>query len=304
MTSTDTLPIVRTPLYRRRWFLWVVGAAAVLVIAAGITVFASFLAWRNSPESALLDATQYAMKTPGSYHISAHDVDLTVITGNQRYGLNGTVRGVPIAAVLYGGMLYVKSSQPDKLYGMLMNTQPNEQLQTAIQAIAQTLKDKWIMINLQNTKLQAGQAQGAQCLVQAKDSLANNPHAWNEVQSVYLTHRFVGASNAGGGAFNVSLDGARAGDFLNALFKTDFYHSLTDCASSTVPATGMLNNLQATVTLSPQRSLQSVTARSQGKTTAVLTASYKDVPAIDLPTDSVSLDQLVVRYLQSFTSFL
>ena len=303
MTPTETPLIPAVPFYRKRWFLWTAGAIGALVIAITIAAFTLLALWRNSPESALLDAMQYAVKTPGSYHITTGDTNATVTVRDQRYGVKGTVEGVPIEAVLYGGTLSVKSSQPDKLYDLLMaNAKTNIVLQRIVQTIAAGVKDKWISVNLQSTRLQAGEAQTAQCLTQVKDSLANNPQGWRDLQSAYVAHRFVQAADPHENKYSVTLNGQKAVDFLATFSQTDFYQSLTNCNDAETPAADLLNKLQATFTLSEQRTIQSVTIRQANKSDINITANYTDVPSVNAPTDAISLDQLLVRSFQSFTS--
>ena len=305
MTPTETPPVSVVPLYRKRWFLWTIGAIGALVITVCAAVFVLLAMWRNSPESALLDAVQYAVKTPGTYHVMTSDVDATVTVRDQRYGIKGTLKGVPIEAVLYGGTLSVKSSQPDKLYDLLMaNAKTNTQLQAIVRTIAATVKDKWISINLQSTKLQTGEAQSAQCLAQVRDSLANSPQGWRDLQSAYAAHTFVQAADPYEGRYGVTLNGQKTVGFLNAFYETDFYQSLTDCGNLKTPAEDLLNKLQATFALSKERTIQSVTARQPNRPDVEITANYADVPSVVTPTDAISLDQLLVRYLQSFTSSL
>lgn len=322
MTPTETRPVA-VPFYRRRWFLWTAGAIGALVITVCIAVFALLAMWRNSPESALLDALQYAVKTPGVYHVTTSGVDATVTVRDQRYGIKGTLKDVPIEAVLYGGTLSVKSSQPDKLYDLLMaNAKTNTQLQAIVRTIAATVKDKWISINLQSTKLQTGEAQSAQCLAQVRDSLANSPQGWQDLQPVYATHRFVQASDPSGNNYSVTLNGQKTVDFLNAFYETDFYQSLTDCGNLKTPTVSLLNKLQVTFSLSKEqtirsvfvrqpksalseeRAIQSVIVRQPNQPDIKITANYTDVPSVVVPTDAISLDRLLVRYLQSFTSSL
>ena len=305
MTPTETPPVSAVPFYRRRWFLWTAGVIGALLITVCIAVFTLLAMWRNSPESALLDAMQYAVKTPGVYHVVADGVDATVTVRDQRYGVKGTVKNVPIEAVLYGGTLSVKSSQPEKLYDLLMaNAKTNTQLQAIVRTVAATVKDTWISVNLQSTKLQTGEAQSAQCLAQVRDSLAHSPQGWQELQPVYAAHRFVQASDPSGNNYSVTLNGQKTVDFLNAFYETDFYQSLTDCGSLKTPAASLLNELQATFTLSKQRTIESVTVRQPNRSDIKITPNYADVPSVVVPTDAISLDRLLVRYLQSFTSSL
>ena len=100
------------------------------------------------------------------------------------------------------------------------------------------------------------------------------------------------------------LDGQKTVDFLNAFYETDFYQSLTDCGNLKTPAASLLNKMQATFALSEERVIQSVIVRQPNQPDVEITANYANVPSVAVPTDAISLDQLLVRYLQSFTSSL
>lgn len=294
------------PLYRRRWFQLSVAVVGLLTIGGIVAAIMVFGVWKNSPERALLGAARHVAVAPGSYRVVTDTLDVTIVSQDRRYGLSGTVNDMPIEAVLYGGMLYARSSQPEKLYELFVGTarQPNQQLQAIIQAVAPALKDKWVMINLNNVTGQSQQLRGAQCAAQLRNSLAS-PAAWGQLQSVYMSHRFIQSVDRQGedSAYSMTIDGEKLAGFWSAVQQSGFFRALIECED--MPKSIGTQSLQAKVSIKEvdsQFMLQSAVFSMKGKELATVTAEYAEVPAIETPKDSTSIDQLVVRILQMFKS--
>lgn len=302
MNDGSTQPIIHIPWYRTRWFKRSLFGIVLLAIIAGGIAATVFTVWWNGPEKALLDAANYSLDHSGRYHVVAQKADVTVVVGEDKYSLEGTLDGVQLAAILDGSTLYVKSPEPVKLYQLLMGA--NGQLPAAAQTIATTVRDKWVAVNRDTVTLQAAGAQKMQCMVEEKESIATDPHARGQWRSTYLAHRFLSvqmAKKSNTTTYDVSVDTKTRQDFFAALLKTSFYQTLTNCSQTT----DILSSIEgaspvAQVMLTSKHVFQSATLNPRGQDPVHITASYSDVPKIVVPTDAMSLDQLLFGLLGSF----
>lgn len=303
MNDGSSQPIIHIPWYRMRWFKWLLASAVVLavVIAAVATVFLTM--WWNGPEKALLDATNYALAHDGQYHIASKQADINVTTGANDYAVDGTYDGLQFNAVLSGGLLYVKSSDPAKLYQLLMGA-GDKGLPAATQAIADSVRNQWVSVDLNTVTLQAQGAQDTLCVVEEKDGITNDPNARSQWRSAYLMHRFFNMQatrHADSTTYVISIDSKTRQDFFAALLKTSFYQGLKDCSQTT----DILSSIKATsplanVTMAAKHVFQSITVDPHGSDPVTITASYSHVPQVNVPASSTSFDQLAIRLLGSF----
>jgi|GEM_PF-6738802 len=304
MDKGSVQPIIHIPWYRTRWFKWSAFGAVLLAVIAIVAIAIFFALWWNGPEKALLDAANYSLEHDGKYHVTSKQSDLTVLVGDDKYEIDGTYDGLQLNAVLSGRTLYVKSPDPAKLYQLLMATDAS-QIPTAVQTIADSVRNKWIAINLDTVTLQAASAQHLQCFVEEKDSIASDTNARSQWRSAYLAHRFLSVKTTQkttATTYDVSVDTKARQDFFAALLKTSFYQELTNCSQKT----DILSSIEAvsplaSVTLTSKHVFESAIFDPQSASPTKITASYSNVPQIALPASSTSLDQLEFGLLSTFT---
>jgi hypothetical protein len=304
MAPELTAPITRVPLYHKRWFKRVVVAIVAALTVGALIAVILFLSWWNSPEKALLDAGDYMVKTPGLYHVSSRTMNLDVVIREYEYEAKGTLNGITIDAIYFGGNLYVKSPDPDALYKFFMGVDDSAKIPTVVQSIIPTVKDKWISINLQNVTLGSQNVLRMKCISEEREAISHSPDARRQWAATYLAHRFMNITTTKQGdqsLYQLSINGSARVDFFTALLKTSFYQSLLSCSKDSdilqnVPSSKVFAN----ITLSqPQHIPKSFVISPNTDITTTVTTNYLSVPDITIPTDAVSSDQLVIRYLQS-----
>ena len=307
MTPESRAPIIISPWYRKRWFKRLAVVSILILAVVSIMAVAAAVIWQNSSERKLLDAANYAVKTPGVYHVTAQATDLNVTLRDQMYAASGTINGMPIDAIFYSGMMYVKSPQPEKLYDFFMGSGKAGQLSIIARVLAPTIANKWISVNLSNITLESQNAQMIQCLSQEKESISHNPNARSQWASTYLGHRFLAISankKPLTTTYQVSVNHKTRADFFASLQKTSFYQSLTTCSKDT----DVLDSLggispAASVTLTNNHILQSMIIGPRSKNPVTVTANYKNVPSILVPTDAIGVEQLIIHSIGSLGNF-
>jgi hypothetical protein len=299
-------PIHSVPLYHRRWFRRTLVAAGITIVLVLLGVFFFFVNWWNSPEKALLDAADYMVNTPGAYHITAKNTDLTVTMEDGKYAASGTFQNVAMNAVFYGSTLYVKSPQPDKLYGFFMGSDAST-IPVVVKSILPTIQDKWVSINLNNMTLQSKNALTLQCIFQERDAIAHDPDARRQWGSIYLANRFMNiqtSTHPDATDYQVSIDKSSRTNFFKNLLSSSFYQSLTNCSKDTdVFASATVPSPVAIVTLSAQEHiLQKVVVDPHGTDPMTVVSNYGNLTPIVVPTNTISTDLLFIRYLESIGS--
>jgi hypothetical protein len=177
-------------------------------------------------------------------------------------------------------------------------------LPAATQTIADSVRNRWVSVNLNTVTLQSEGAQDILCVVEEKDGITNDPNARGQWRSAYLMHRFFNmqtTQHTDSMTYAISIDSKTRQDFFAALLKTSFYQGLKDCSQTTdilssIKATSPL----ATVTMTAKHVLQSIVVDPHGSDPVTITASYSHVPQVSVPTDSISFDQLAISLLGSF----
>jgi hypothetical protein len=303
MNDGSSQPIIHIPWYRMRWFKWLLVSVALVAVAIAAVATVFLAMWWNGPEKALLDATNYALAHDGQYHIASKQADINVTAGADNYAVEGTYHGLQFNAVLSGGLLYVKSPDPAKLYQLLMAANDTS-LPAATQTIADSVRNRWVSVNLNTVTLQSEGAQDILCVVEEKDSITSDPNARGQWRSAYLMHRFFNmqtTQHTDSMTYAISIDSKTRQDFFAALLKTSFYQGLKDCSQTTdilssIKATSPL----ATVTMTAKHVFQSIVVDPHSSDPVTITASYSHVPQVSVPTDSISFDQLAISLLGSF----
>ncbi len=299
MTPTDVT------WYRRRWFKVAIISLVATVILASLVIGVLFVKWNASPEKALFDASEHALKTPGTYQVKAKNIDIKVDVNGQKYAASGTVDGAKIDVVISSNTLYIKSPDLEKLYDMFLAESVPKLFQPQASSILPTLRDKWISMNLQSLPASSTTIANARCGFDGKEILAADNNSRQQVTGVYLAHPFLDINTSSlspdATKYRLSVDDKKFSSFYESFSKTGFYQSLTGCPQTTATQNSSnLKDVVATVILTQSANqLKSFSVVRSGSTIDV-TADYSKAPTITAPTTAVSYEQISNNILQSY----
>lgn len=287
--------------YRQRWVKWTAVVVVALAVLAAIIAAAAFAIWNNSPQKALLDATNYALKTPGVYHFTSDVADIDFTANHQQYAVTGTIDGVQVDAVVLTSTLYLKSSDPQHMYDLFTGSSPDK-TNSLTKSLLKTVKNRWVEINMSSPPIKATGIDATNCWVAGKDVLANDDRARQEVLATYLTHQFMTVSPQGQATYHLAFDSAKLSSFLASLSETQAYQSVPVCSQTlNLSQVEVPSGMAATVTLTADKhALSSIEFTDESGRPAKLTADYDKVPAVVIPADAVTLDELAGKVFQSF----
>ncbi|USN96948.1 MAG: hypothetical protein H6797_02025 [Candidatus Nomurabacteria bacterium] len=290
------------PWYRRRWarlsavvFVGIAVVAVVMSIVMAIT-------WNASAEKALLDATDYALKTPGTYHVQYGNLtNLTARVDGKKYAFDGTFDKTPVSIVIADGMLYAKSSDPQKLYETFVNPSKSSSAMSALlESILPNLKNHWISINLRTTS-SSSNIGGINCPLDIRDALTVDSSRQQLIE-VYAANPFLTVTRLNGSDYRVAIRSKKFSAFDKELVKSNVYQSLTSCPQeNNLIKDNLLIGGSVVLKLSQDHKLQSMTATSKS-VTAKVTADYGAVAKIITPSDSVDVGQIIGSVIQSLFS--
>lgn len=288
------------PWYRRRWVKLTAIIVAAVVIVVAIVAAVLLFVWNSSPQKALLDATTYALETPGTYHVTAASTDITFTSDNQKYAASGTVYGVPLDVVVLGDTLYLKSSDPERLYDVFVNSSSTASVAPLAQNVLAAIKDRWISFNLFSSPVKSTGISATSCFVNGRDVLVHDGAARQQIAMTYLPHQFMTIATQNQSTYRVAFDGPKLSAFMTDIAKTNVYQSLPSCTQAIDPThLPVPNGATATVTLNSKHILSSLILNDHGAQIAKVTAKYGAVPAITTPSNALSMDQLTNTVFQS-----
>lgn len=301
------LPVVlddtQTPWYRHRWVKWasIAGAVTTVIVVAVATFL--FVAWNASSEKALLDAADYALKNPGTYHVQTGGVaDLTVQTDGQKYALDGTLDTVPVSAVISGNMLYAKSSDPQLFYDTFLKPSSESKAAAALmKGILPNLKNRWISINLDSTSVSSTFFDTLRCLLNARIALTSNTSGRQQLVEAYGAHPFLSVVRSGASSYRLLVNGIKLSAFQKTLSTTDTPESLANCSQTLrLLKGGTFIGAAMTVTLSPTKhTLDSLVLGGKASGETKITTDYSKVSKITVPAGSIDISQILGSLIQT-----
>lgn len=286
------------PWYKRRWF-------RVGVLLLGLAFVAMWLGSSVlvKPDDVLLDAMEHALKTPGTYRVTSSVANGSLTVTRDSMSWSGSIGAVNVDAILTGDALYAKSPTPDGLYAMVGGG--SAELGSAIRALAGTVSNQWIKIDLHKNQLGPQMTRTLQCISGQKTVLQDHEDArrqWRDAlgnTSFWIVRKSTDSTATT--AYQLLMDAKARTEFLSGLQQTQYYQSVATCADSLdlsrIAADKWLN---ATVTLSqPAHVIQSVVVDlgTGGKMT--ITPNYQTPNQVVVPADAMTIDQLLINYLKS-----
>lgn len=298
-------PIIHYPWYRRPIVRRLLIAFAVLLVVITLVLVVLLLLWRTSPEGRFVDVANNFLYKPATYRIKADTFDMTVVANGQRYSSTGTYDGTKVDTVLEGRYLYVSSPNPERVYRFFAASESDTPLPGFVQSVIPSLRDKWIKLDLENSPISSQNILRTQCMLERRDLFASDIGAKREWIATYLAHPFLRFKKLQeaheSSRYEVSLDKEARSSFFDALMKTNFYLSQEFCARDT-DIVQIASELDPTahITISePEHLLKRMEVMQGGKPFITLDASYESVPAVVLPKDAVTVEELVNMFLQS-----
>ncbi len=294
---------------RKRWIKRLIIIAVAIVALLAATAIALFVWWSNSPQKALLDAADYAMRQQAAYTIEADNTALRLQVGDHLYRAEGTVNGLKVEAIVSGDILYIRSPNPEKLLAQASNNQQTTTPSNSLLApIFKELQNQWVSINLQTPVIRSDELSNLHCAVDSKDILENDNTSRQQLAATYFAHQFVTIGSAvrtgSDTSYDLSLSGKDLEAFQTALQKTDFYKSLTDCVqlvNGSFDATN-LSDTKVTIVLTQSNHLKSVTMHDESGKTTSISADYTPQTTITVPSNARTLDQIANELFKSITT--
>lgn len=299
----DVPVIEHIPWYKRRWAAWAGIAATIVVLLAAIVSLIVLAVWNASPEKALLDAADYALKKPGTYQVrSGTGIDAIMRTDGSLYAVDGTLRGVPVSAVLDDATLYVKSADPKRLYDMFVGPSASKTATALFGSILPNLKNQWISFSLQNSSDSAAFLNNIRCFADTRDIMvANDGRSRQQIQDTYLAHPFVTVTAKGGSRYQLVVDSKKSAAFQKAFSGTNASNALDSCGQIMILLSGeKIAGATMTVTLSESRHiLQTLSYGNKAAGAIEIAADYSKVDPITIPSNSIDISQIVGSLIES-----
>lgn len=296
-SSADGLQQV-APWYRRKWvrIVGIMLAALSIVVALGVVVLA--VQWNSRPEKVMFEAIDYALKQPGSYHMTSDTIDIKLAVDGRQYAVDATVDSVPLKAVVNADVLFIKTPQPEQLVEKIVPASQLASLKPVIGGIVSESKDKWLQINLKNKALDFPVFDQLGCALKAKSVMSSSDDARRSVTTTYLKHPFLvfqtTESSDTSVTYNMTLDDKKREEFREALWKTDVKQSVSECVETPIPVLENLDVTALTMEIAkPIHKFQKLTLMAGDKNVGVVTTDYSKKPVITIPEDATNLDQVV-----------
>lgn len=293
------------PWYRQKWVRFVGIVAAVALAVSAIAAAALFIVIRNSPQKVIADAVVYSLDSPGTYTIKSDTLDGRLWTKDERYRLAATYEGIPVDIISNANMLYLKTSEPQKLFDKIAETGSFGAMRPTIEKVIGTVQDKWLAINLQAKSVSLPMLDRAQCAIEVKQQLANT-NTRGEVTGLYMKENFIAidtlSDTSGSARYRLSLaaDSMRAETFMTEIIQSRFYRSLDACQGWNKTSLNSLRNVSAEVMISkPMRQMTGLVLKGSDGQEARIEADYQTDFAIDIPKNTVDADQLVSGIVSS-----
>lgn len=287
-----------TPWYSNKWvkIVGIVLATLSVVVALGAVVLA--IQWNSRPEKVMFEAIDYALKQPGSYHVTTPTIDMRVAVDGRQYSVDATIDSVPLQAVVNADVLFIKTPQPEQLVEKIVPASELASLKPVIGGIVSSSKDKWLQINLKNKALDFPVFDQLNCAVVAKSIMTSNDPTRKAVVGAYLKHPFLDFRTTttadASVTYETTLSDQKRQDFRDALWKTDAKQTLSQCDETPVPVLEKLKVTTLTMEIArPVHKFQKITLATEGSKVATVTADYSKKPTITIPDDVTNLDQVV-----------
>ena len=289
--------------YMQRWIKWSGIAVAVLALFAVVALFVINMIWNASPEKALLDAADYALNKPGTYHVqSGKNADMKVQAKGGAYKITGTLSNMPVTIIIKDATLYAKSSNPKQLYDAFLKSSSKSKTTAALlSGILPSLKNRWISIGLDNQTIQSTFFGNIHCFLGTQSILTRDEDSRKKLSSVYAANPFLEIKESRQFNYSVKIDSEKLSDFQQGLSDTKASESLVNCAKSIQDLSSDVSSGAATISLSEvDHSLRTMTFGESSETETRVTASYGKVDKITAPTDAIDISQVVNSILETF----
>lgn len=287
------------PWYRQKWVRVVGIVAAAMLAVSAIAAAALFIVIRNSPQKVIADAIAYSLDSPGTYTIKSATLDGRLWLKNGQYRLAATYEGIPVDSISNANMLYLKTSEPQKLFDKFAATGSFGALRPMVEEAVGAVRDKWLAVNLQTKSVSLPVLDQAQCAIEAKQQLANTKTR-GEMASLFMQEGFIVidslSDTSGSVQYRLSLaaDSARTETFMREVRQSHFYRSLDACQGWSDTSLDHLRSIAAEVTINkPMRQMTKLVLKNSGKQVAQVTADYQTDFTIDIPQSTIDADQLV-----------
>ncbi|MDB5176992.1 MAG: hypothetical protein JWN75_660 [Candidatus Saccharibacteria bacterium] len=293
----------RVPWYRHRWFKLSALALGIIVVIAVIAAVILYTLWQSRPEKVFLDTANYALNTPATYKVTTAGTDIAVGVNNQQVVANGTFNNIPISAVFSENTLYIKSPQPEKLYDMYFAQSVPRAFEKTVTTMIANLKNHWISIDLYKMSSLNGTVGTARCGLQMGSQLTSSDVPRTQIGLLYATNPFMNAKATDitpiQSTYHVSIDQTKLKAFYAELTKLDAFkdQSCTQTSNSFI-ANDLTGSSADLVITRPDHHLKSATIHGSLSTTNIQ-VDYSKIPAITVPTDAITYDQIAGSILRS-----
>lgn len=298
-----TPDVEQVPWHRQRWVVWTMVVAVTITTFALVAVLIALITWNASSEKALLDAADYALKNPGTYQVQAgKDLSIVARTDGRLYAVDGTLKGAPITAVANSSTLYVKSSDPKKLYDTLLGVSASETSRELFGSLLKNLKNQWISFDLKSTSKSSLLFGNIRCFLGSKNAFsAENNAASPEVGSAYLSHPFMTIAKSSPSQYQLTVDGKKISAFQGAYSQTKTSKELDSCSQTLASLdTGSLNDAKIKIDLSKSRHvLETLTYEGDASKSVKIKADYGKVEQITAPSNAIDVSQIVGSLIES-----
>ena len=289
------LDVEQVPQHRQRWVAWTVFMVVTIVIFALVAVSIS---WNVSSEKALLDAADYAMKNPGTYQVQAgKNLAIVARTDGRLYAVEGTLKGVPVAAIASSSTLYVKSSDPEKLYDTLLGKSESKAAKELFGSLLKNLKNQWISFDLESVSKTSSLFGSIRCFFDTKSMIAGAQESsmLSDAGSAYLSHRFMAIKKSNPSQYQITVDGEKLSAFQGAYSQTETLKELDSCSQtfdSFDPSS--FNDAKIKIDLSKSKHvLETLTYEGSVLESTKIKADYGRVEQITAPSNSIDVSQII-----------
>lgn len=276
----------------RLFSLMAVGIAIFLAIVAALI----YMMWQNSPEKALLDAVDYARKSPAAYKVTAPDgSQMDITTDGVRIRMDGRYDGANISTIVDGLNVYLKTDSPEVLIKAVDDQENSLGNSPLVQRWFTTLdeytSDKWMMVSVENFPRSTLGVAMLQCSLALRTGLSDADDSIPQLRDTYALNQFIStkssASDQGGSTHTYAVDSQKMQTFFGKLLQTPLGRQIGNCGY--VPE--MLEDqtpkdLTFTVSVSqPEHRFRSITINADGKELTKITVENKPQETIELPTE-------------------
>lgn len=286
--------------FARLAILFIIG----IVLLVGTIAILMYTKWHSGSEKALLDAINYARKSPAMYTVTTADgSNYTVESDGVQIALKGNVQDVRLEAIADGKDIYLRTSTPKEFIDMIVQYDVDEKapeyLDDWIKSIKSILGDQWILVKIDSFEPRSLAVTAIQCAIGLRMNISEADNSLDNVRDTYLSNRFIvtrdTSTKKDNTTYTFSMDENRLRGFFSGLQQTNLGGKTTDCGyvPDFMKKAGYEEVVYDITISQSQHRLQKIIVRDGKTEFATVTVDNAARPEIEVPSNAFDADKLL-----------